>query len=126
MAPTPHLDGKHVVFGEVIKGKSIVRQIEHYPTANGDVPTAPIIIADCGVLSPTDPSLQEDPRAGLEDPYEDFPEDEDRDTEKPEVALEIAKAVRDVGNKLFKEGQTEGALQKYESELARFRVMRNI
>ena len=60
--------------------------------------------------------MQEDPRANLEDPYEDFPTDEDRDTDKPEVALEIAQAVRDIGNKLFKEGKTEEALQKYESE----------
>jgi peptidyl-prolyl isomerase D len=90
--------------------------MEHYPTGSGDVPTAPIIISDCGVLPPDDPSLKEDPTANLEDPYEDYPTDEDRDTENPEVALEIAKAVRDLGNKLFKEGKADGALQKYESE----------
>jgi peptidyl-prolyl isomerase D len=61
--------------------------------------------------------LQDDPKAKLEDPYEDYPSDEDRDTENPEVALEIAKAVREVGNKLFKEGKVDEALQKYESEL---------
>jgi peptidyl-prolyl isomerase D len=116
VAPTSHLDGKHVVFGEVVKGKAVVRQIEHYPTAS-DVPTAPIIIADCGLLSPDDPSLQDDPKAKLEDPYEDYPSDEDRDTENPEVALEIAKAVREVGNKLFKEGKVDEALQKYEKSL---------
>jgi peptidyl-prolyl isomerase D len=117
VAPTPHLDNKHVVFGEVVKGKSIVRQIEHYPTSSGDVPTSPIIIADCGVLSPDDPSLKADLKANLEDPYEDYPADEDRDTDNPEIALEIAKAVREIGNKLFKEGKIEEALQKYQSAL---------
>ncbi len=32
--PTPHLDGKHVVFGEVVDGKSIVRKIEGLKTQN--------------------------------------------------------------------------------------------
>ncbi|KAF8152981.1 cyclophilin-like domain-containing protein [Crassisporium funariophilum] len=116
VAPTAHLDGKHVVFGEVIKGKSIVRQIENYPTASGDVPTTPITITDCGVLSPDDVHA-DDMMIDSGDPYEDYPVDEDRDSENPEIALQIAKAVREVGNKLFKEGKTEEALQKYQKSL---------
>ena len=92
-----------------------VRQIENYPTANGDVPTSPIVISSCGVLSPDDPSLAE--AAAVDgDPYEDYPDDEDRDVQNPEIALDIAKTVREVGNKLFKEGKTDLALQKYQSE----------
>ena len=81
------------------------------------MPKDPIIIADCGVLLPDDPSLHEVTTVNGEDPYEDYPTDEDSDADKPEVALEIAKAVRELGNKLFKDGKTEEALQKYQSEL---------
>lgn len=45
--PTPHLDGKHVVFGRVLSGKSTVRLMEEAPVKN-DKPEEKIVIADCG------------------------------------------------------------------------------
>ena len=94
-----------------------VRQIENYTTTSGDVPTAPIVIADCGVLSPEELAQLSTTKSDKVDPYEDYPTDEDRNTENPEVALQIAKDVREFGNQLFKEGKTEEALQKYQSGL---------
>jgi len=117
VAPTSHLDNKHVVFGEVIRGKSIVRQIENFPTAAGDVPTAPIVIADCGLLSPEELAHFDATRDDKVDPYEDYPVDEDKDTENPEVALQIAKDIREYGNQLFKQGKVEDALQKYQKSI---------
>ena len=123
-----------MVFGEVIKGKSIgthfhielhelcsllpVRQIENFPTTSGDVPTAPIVISDCGVLSLEELAQLSAAKSDKVDPYEDYPMDQDSNTEKPEVALQIAKDVREYGNQLFKEGKAEEALQKYQSRLS--------
>ncbi len=42
--PTPHLDGKHVVFGEVLDGKGLVRKIENLPTQS-DKPVKDVEIA---------------------------------------------------------------------------------
>lgn len=115
VAPTPHLDNKHVVFGEVIRGKSLVRAIENNPTASGDVPIQPVVIEDCGLLSADDPSLAEETTAGADgDVYEDYPEDEDRDTNDASKVFEMAKSIREVGNKLFKEGKLDLALAKYQ------------
>lgn len=46
---TPHLDGKHVVFGRVLDGLDIVREIEEYGTDEGK-PTDIIKIVGCGII----------------------------------------------------------------------------
>ncbi|KDQ56674.1 hypothetical protein JAAARDRAFT_36162 [Jaapia argillacea MUCL 33604] len=116
--PTPHLDGKHVVFGEVLKGKSIVRQIENFPKSSGDVPTSPIVIASCGELSPNDPSLVAEAVGADGDPYEDYPDDETaKDVEDAEVVLGIVKDLKEIGSKLWKEGKIDAALNKWKKAI---------
>ncbi|KAH9020035.1 peptidyl-prolyl cis-trans isomerase Cpr7 [Lactarius pseudohatsudake] len=115
---TPHLDGKHVIFGEVIRGKSIIRRVENHPTSSGDVPTEPILITDSGELSPTDPSLSETAVAADGDPYEDYPEDDAHDTQNsPAVALEAARLLRELGAARWKDGAAADALAKWQKAL---------
>merc|ERR1719228_2388708 len=45
---TPWLDGKHVVFGKVIKGMSVVRAVEKNKTDGRDKPIKEVKIVDCG------------------------------------------------------------------------------
>ncbi|KAG6522067.1 hypothetical protein ZIOFF_019201 [Zingiber officinale] len=47
---TPHLDGKHVVFGKVLKGMGVLRSIEYTPVGEADHPMIDVVIADCGEL----------------------------------------------------------------------------
>ena len=47
---TPHLDGKHVVFGRVEKGQETLRKMERTPTNNNDRPKKNIVIVKCGQL----------------------------------------------------------------------------
>ena len=46
--PCPWLDGKHVVFGEVVKGLELLDQLERCGSDSGKV-TSPIQIMDCGL-----------------------------------------------------------------------------
>lgn len=45
--PCPWLDGKHVVFGEVVEGFDIVKKVESYGSSNGST-KARIVIDSCG------------------------------------------------------------------------------
>jgi len=47
--PCSWLDGKHVVFGEVVEGMDVVKNIEKVGSRSGNC-SKPVVIADCGQL----------------------------------------------------------------------------
>ncbi|KAH8159753.1 hypothetical protein CIB48_g8497 [Xylaria polymorpha] len=121
---TPHLDGKHVVFGEVKTGKSIVRQIENLRTQGSDKPVHDAVIADCGEL--TGPATEEIKTADpLGDAYEDFPEDETAGAPLDATKiLQIASDCKEFGNKAFKAGDVLTGLENSDDTKAKFTALR--
>jgi len=49
-AGTQWLDGKHVVFGKILEGMTVVRKVEGQPRNDYDRPNKPCIISDSGKL----------------------------------------------------------------------------
>lgn len=54
-APTPWLDDKHVLFGKVLSGWDVVKQIEYNPTGPGDRPIKTVEISASGTFVPAAP-----------------------------------------------------------------------
>ncbi|CCW63717.1 unnamed protein product [Phytomonas sp. EM1] len=63
-APTPWLNGKHVVFGRVVEGIDILKRIERLGSASGRTRSR-IVIANCGEINSGIEALEVAP------PYED-------------------------------------------------------
>ncbi|XP_061691980.1 peptidyl-prolyl cis-trans isomerase D [Syngnathoides biaculeatus] len=113
--PTPHLDGKHVVFGQVLKGMGVVKMLEAVDT-NDDAPVKPCLIADCGEHKDGD-SWGEAPSDGTGDAHHDFPEDSDVDFKDVDKVMSVAEDIKKIGNNLFKSQDWNGAINKYSKAL---------
>lgn len=111
---THHLDRKHVVFGQVLKGKSVVRTIEHMEKVS-EKPVQDVVIADCGEIPEgADDGVPEKPADG--DAYEDFPEDQEDAKETAQI-IKIAGDIKAIGNDYFKKGNYLEASKKYQKAL---------
>uniref|UniRef100_A0A3Q3A847 Peptidyl-prolyl cis-trans isomerase D n=1 Tax=Kryptolebias marmoratus TaxID=37003 RepID=A0A3Q3A847_KRYMA len=112
---TPHLDGKHVVFGQVLKGMGIVKMLESIET-NDDVPVKPCVVADCGEHKDGD-SWGSAPSDETGDAHPDFPEDSDINFKDVDKVLSVAEDVKNIGNVLFKNQDWKAAVNKYSKAL---------
>ncbi|XP_012373350.1 peptidyl-prolyl cis-trans isomerase D [Octodon degus] len=109
--PTPHLDGKHVVFGQVIKGIGVARILENVEVS-GEKPAKLCVIADCGELKAGD-DWGIFPKDGSGDSYPDFPEDADVDLKDVDKIVLITEDLKNIGNTFFKSQNWEMAINKY-------------
>lgn len=71
---------------------------------------------DCGQLSDRATTSSKTAPDSTGDPYEDFPEDQGNNIKAPET-LKIATELKDFGNKAFKAGDLNLALDKYQKGL---------
>jgi peptidyl-prolyl isomerase D len=114
--PTPHLDGKHVVFGRLLSGKSVIRAIERSEKNSQDKPLKDCIIVDCGELPANyipEPVVAVDDGTG--DIYEEVLADNDSiNLENPASVFKVVNDLKDIGTKLFKAGDLERSLTKYQ------------
>ena len=112
--PSPHLDGKHVILGQVIKGMGVARILENVEV-KGVKPAKLCVIAECKELKEGD-DWSISPKDGSNDSHPGFPEDADIDLKDVDKMLLITEDLKILEILFFKFQNWEMAIKKiYES-----------
>ncbi|EMG46169.1 Peptidyl-prolyl cis-trans isomerase, putative [Candida maltosa Xu316] len=119
-SPQPSLSRDHSVIGEVIHGKSILRELESVKTDDNHSPTVPIQITDCGEWTQGMPipvyNASYSDIGG--DIYEEYPMDDTNfNQESTEEAFAVSDKIKESGTLLFKKGEKQQARFKYRKSL---------
>lgn len=115
--PSPHLNGKHTVFGKVLHGKSVVRSVETMAVNDKSNPLEPVQITDCGEWNEelgqaVYNACDEPTTAG--DIYEEYPDDDEHfDKDNTIEAYEAVLKIKDSGAVFFKAKDFQKAWFKY-------------
>lgn len=92
--PTPHLDGKHVVFGHVdlstSSSRAVLKALEAVSTGANDKPVLPVTIVECGVIEEKAQAADADDveiDLEAEEPAGEFNEDSNPAEDENEIEL---------------------------------------
>lgn len=111
----PWFDGKHVVFGQIIKGMDVLKEIEAIETDNDDKPITKVIIENCGeilrteVVTPMEVTKKEE----IE---KDKKENEDENKEKEIKNENEDKKISDIQNPENKKEQIDNKNAKEDNK----------
>jgi hypothetical protein len=117
LKPCPHLDGKHVVFGQVIEGIEVIRQIAKVPTDANERPKIKVIIYESGDLDTRRIHLIEDPfKETMAALYQDRVRNEKIKIMGPEEAEEYRKKKKPSAFDIIQNYSDEDISNKNQSE----------